>query len=147
MITLNSRNINQNNTLIENNFLWTVHEIKESSTIQLRNVGFIRNALLGNLLNMASSCSAKLVNNRMVGNSLDQMLFAQSSYLGIDRIFIKNNTLSQLIRVVECNVSFESMKIQENDVTFSMIYVENGILYKADPDPDPDLQIKRNPDL
>ena len=48
----------------------------------------------------------------MVGNSLDWMFLAQSSYLEIDTIFIKNNTFSQIIRAVKCNVSFESMKIR-----------------------------------
>lgn len=63
----------------------------------------------------------------MVGNSLDRTFLAKLSYLGIDKIFIKNNTFSQIIRVVKCNVSFESMKIRENNVTHCMIYVENSV--------------------
>ena len=75
---------------------------------------------------MVSSCSAELINNRMVGNSLDRMFSAQSSYLGIDTIFIKNNSSTQLIRIVECNVSFESMKIRENNETCGIISAENS---------------------
>ena len=125
-IESNSRAIIQNNTLIKNSFSWTAYDIKESSTINLTNVAFIQNSLLGNLLNMVSNCSAKLVNNRMVENSLERMFLAQSSYLGIDRIFIMNNTLSELIKAVECKVSFESMKIQENNVRYLMIYVKSS---------------------
>ena len=52
--------------------------------------------------------------------------FAQLSYLVIDTIAIKNNTSSQLLWVVECNVHVESMKIRENNVTNGMIYVANS---------------------
>ena len=89
------------------------------------NVALIRNVLQSDLLYMLSS-SAELINNRIIGNSLHQMFFAHSSYLEIDTILIKNNILSQLIRVVECNVSFESMKIRGNNVKNGMIYVENS---------------------
>ena len=112
--------------MLENDFSDTAYNIGESS-IQLINVAFIRNALLSNLLYMLSSSSAKLINNRIIGNTLHQMFFAHSSYLGIDTIFIKNNTFSELPRVAECNVNFESMKIRENNVTNDMIYVENNV--------------------
>ena len=94
--------------------------------IQLINVTFIRNGLERNLLNIVASSSAKLINNRMVGNNLHRMFFAQSSYLEIDTIFIKNNTFFQLIRIVECKVSFELMKIRENNVENDMMYAENS---------------------
>ena len=123
----NSTAIIQNNTLIGNRFSRNVYDIKDSSTIQLMNVAFIQNYLQENLLNMVSSCSAKLINNSVVANSLVRMFFAQSSYLGIDRILIKNNTFFQLIRIVECKFSSESMNIQENVVTFTMIYVQNSV--------------------
>ena len=123
----NSNAIIQNNTLTENRFSRNVYDIKDSSTIQLMNVAFIQNYLQENLLNMVSSCSAKLINNSVVGNNLVRMFFAQSSYLEIDRILIKKNTLFQLIRIVECNLSSESMNIQENVVTCTMIYVQNSV--------------------
>ena len=111
MIFGNSRAIIQNNTLIENNLQFAQY-VKKNSIVQLINVTFVRNVFLGNLLNIFSSCSTSLINIRMVGNSLDWMFLAQSSYLEIDTIFIKNNTFSQIIRAVKCNVSFESMKIR-----------------------------------
>ena len=150
VIMSNSNVIIQNNTLIENDVSGTLYKIEESSTIQLNHVAFIqnklwrlilirsnsraiiqnntfiRNTFLRNLLNMVLSSRAKLINNTVVGNSLDQMFFAQSSYLGIDTSFIKSNKFSQLISVVKCSVSFKSMKIGENNVTYGMIYVENS---------------------
>ena len=100
-ILSNSRAIILNNTLLENNSSWTLYSIRKSSTIQLINVAFIR-------------------------NSFDRMLFAHSSYLEIDTILIKNNTISRLLRVAECNVSFKSMEIQENKVIYGMIYIETS---------------------
>ena len=102
----------ENNTLLENNFLSAVHDMEEGITIQLINVAFIRNILRSYLLVMLSSSSAKLINNEVVGNRFHQFCFAHSPFLEIDTIFIKNNTFSQLFRVVECNFSFESMKIE-----------------------------------
>ena len=125
-ISSNSSAIIQNNTLLENNFSQAVYEIQKISTIQLINVAFIQNTLLSNLLYMLSSSCAKLVNNRITGNSLDQIFFAHSSYLEINTTVVKNNKFSQLIRVFECNVSFESMNIRENNVINDMIYVENS---------------------
>ena len=122
----NSSAIIQSNTLLENNISASVYHIEKSSTIQLIYVILIRNILLSDLLYMISRSSAKLINNRIIGNSLHQMFFAHLSYFEIDTIFIKNNTFSQLIRVVECNVSFESMKIRGNNVINDMIYVENS---------------------
>ena len=126
-IESNCTAIIQNNSLIENNVSFAIYYIEEKSTIQLINVTFIRNAVLRNLLSMVSGSSAKLINNSMTGNNLDRMFFSQSSYLGIDTIFIKNNTFSQLLRLVECNVSFQSMKIRENKVTYGILYVENSV--------------------
>ena len=54
------------------------------------------------------------------------MYFSHSSYLKIDAIFIENNTLSQLISVFECIVSFDSMKIRKNDIASSMVYLQNS---------------------
>ena len=121
-MALNSIAIIQNNTLTENNLLFAAYNVVKNSTMQLINVTFIQNVLLRNLLNIVSSCRARLINNRMVGNSLERMFFVQSSYLGIDTIFIENNTFLKLFRVVECNASFESMKIQENNVTYGYIW-------------------------
>ena len=121
-MALNSIAIIQNNTLTENNLLFAAYNVVKNSTMQLINVTFIQNVLLRNLLNIVSSCRARLINNRMVGNSLERMFFVQSSYLGIDTIFIENNTFLKLFRVVECNVSRELIKIQENNVTFGYIW-------------------------
>ena len=111
-IDFNSNAIIQNDTLIKNDISSAVYNVKIDSTIQLNNVEFIRNGLLRNLLNIVSSSSAKLINIKVVGNSLHDIFFARSSYLEINTIFINNNTLSQLIQSVECNVSFKSMKIR-----------------------------------
>ena len=75
---------------------------------------------------MAQNCSAKLINNVMVGNNdLDRIFFAHSSYLGIHTTRIESKTFSQFIWVVECKVSFESMRIRKNNVADGMIYIEN----------------------
>ena len=115
----------KNNILRENNLSFTVYFIEKNSNIQLINGTFIQNNLVGKLLNMLSSCSAKLINNIMVGNSLDWIIFAHSSSLEIKKIFIKDNMFSHLISAFQCYVRFESMQIQENDITHSMIYVED----------------------
>ena len=150
-VSSNCSVIIQNNILTENNFSGTVCDIKNNSTIHLNHVTFIRNSLREELLRIHSyssaivqnntltdnnilltfcyipgSSSIKLINNTMFGNSFEQMFVAQSSYLGIDKIFIENNTLSKLISAFECNVSFDSMKIKKNVVTSSMINVENS---------------------
>ena len=122
----NSSTIIQNNTLIENNLIYEAYRVRDDSRIQLINVTFIRNNLPGNLLYLVSNSGAKLINNRMVRNRFHRMFLAQSSDLEIDTIFIKNNTFFQLIRVVKCRVSFELMKIQENNVEHDMIYAENS---------------------
>ena len=146
----NSSVIIQNTTLTENSFSYEVYGIGNSSTIELNHVTFIRNkmkrllsiysnshAIIQNntltennisftLCYISRSCIVKLVNNRMVGNRLEQMFFAHSSYLEIDAIFIESNTFSQLISAFECNVSFNSMKIRKNDVTISMVYLQNS---------------------
>ena len=46
-------------------------------------------------------------------------------YLEINTIYIKNNTFSQLIMVLECTVGFESMKIWESNVKKDMINIEH----------------------
>ena len=126
-IASNSSAIIQNNTLLQNKFSETVYEIRKISTIQLINMAFIGNTLRSNLLlYILSSSSAKIVNNRIIRNKLYQIFFAHSSNLEINATFVKNNKFSQLIRVVECNVTFESMKIRENYVIKDMIYVENS---------------------
>ena len=115
----------KNNTLRENNVLFTVYFIEKNSNIQLINGAFIQNNLMGKLLNMLSSCSAKLINNIMVGNSLGWIIFAHSSSLEIKKIFIKDNMFSHVISAFQCYVRFESMQIPENNITHSMIYVED----------------------
>ena len=116
----------QNSTLIQNNASSDVYKLFSNSTIQLKNMTFMQNSLLRGLLNMVSNCSAELIDNTMVGNNkLDRMLFAHSSALRINTIFIKNNTFSQLIWVAECNVSFDSIKVRDNKVTYGMIYIGN----------------------
>ena len=95
----------------------------DSSTIQLISVAFIRNAL-SNLLDLFWS-SAKLINNGVIGKSLDQMFNVFLSYLEIDTIFIKNNTFSKLNSRLEGNVSFESMKFRESTVNKYMTNVEH----------------------
>ena len=78
-IILNSNAIIQNNILLENNFSETVYDIQNSSTIQFIIVAFIRNALLSKLLDLFWS-SGKLINNTIIGNSLDHMFFAFLSW-------------------------------------------------------------------
>ena len=82
--------------------------------------------MLSNILDMLSSSIAKLINNRIIGNNLEQIFDVHLCYLEIDIIFIENNTFSQLLRVLDCNDSFESLKIRENNVTNGMIHVENS---------------------
>ena len=153
LLRINSKSsaIIQNNILTENDASYTVYDIGKNSTIQLNHVIYIRNRLIGTLLRIHSkssaivqnskltdnnisvilyyisgSCNIKLINNTMVGNSLNQMFVARSSYLEIDTIFIENNTLSELISAFECNVSFDSMKIKKNGVTSSIVHVQNS---------------------
>lgn len=134
-ISSNSSAIIQTNTFAENNFSWRVYEIQESSTIQLNHIKFIRNKMMhllwvssnsraiiqnntlaennisSTLCYISGSCIVKLINNRLIVNSLDRMFYAYSSYLGINAIFVENNTFSKLISAFECNVNFDSMKI------------------------------------
>ena len=124
-LLLNSYTIIQNNALLENKFSEAVYNIQQRSAIKLMNVALIRNVLQSDLLYMLSS-SAELINNSIIGNSLYQMFFAHSSDLEIDTIFIKNNTFSQLIKVVECIISIESVKIRGSNVRNGVIYVENS---------------------
>ena len=125
-IYYNSSAIIQNNIPTENEVSSTVYYISLYSTIQLNGVSLIENSLKGRLLDMDRNCSAKLINNTVVeNNGLGQVFFAHSSYLGIHTIRIESNTFSQLIWVVECKASFESMRIRENNVANGMIYIEN----------------------
>ena len=126
LISSYSDAIIRNNTLIGNNLQFEGYYVTNNSIIHLINVTFIQNGLERNLLNMVANSSAKLINNRMVGNNFHRVFFAQSSDLKIDTIFIKNNKFFQLIRVVECKVSFELMKIRENNVEYDMMYAENS---------------------
>ena len=129
LIRWNSSAIIQNNTLLENYFSVGVYAIGKSSTIQLNDVAFIRNKFRW-VCYIWSNSVAIIQNNTLFGNNSSWsprgMFFAHSSYLEIDTIFIKNNIFSRLLRVVKCNVSFESMKIQENKVIYDMIHVENS---------------------
>ena len=149
-LSSNSSAMIQNNTLTENNVSYEVYSIHKSSIIQQNHVTFIHNKmsqllwvesnssaiiqnniLVDNIISLtfcdiSGSSSIKLINNTIVGNSFEKMFLAHSSYFGIDAIFIENNTLSQLISASECNVSFDSMKIRKNNITSSMINVENS---------------------
>ena len=120
-----SNAIIQNGNLTENNLIYT-YQVKNNSTIQLINVTFIGNVLQKNFLTVVSSSRATLINISMVENTFNRMFVAHSSDLEIDTIFIKKNALYQLIWVAKCKVSFELMKIRENNVTFDMIYAENS---------------------
>ena len=139
----------QNNTLTEN-VSWAVYYIQENSTIQLNHVKFVRNKIIGllwiystssaiiqyntltennissTLRYISGSCIVKLINDRLIGNSLDRMFYAYSSYLEINAIFVENNTFSKLILAFECNVNFHSMKIRKNDITSSIVYLQNS---------------------
>ena len=153
LIRWNSSAILQNNTLLENNFSKGVYAIEKSSTIQLNHVAFIRNklkwvcfiwsnsgafiqnnTLLENRFSRSvrvydtrKSSTIQLINVAVIRNTgIYQIFSAHSSDLKIDTIFIKNSTFSQLLRVVKCKVSFESMKIRGNNVTYGMIRVENS---------------------
>ena len=135
----------QNNTLTENSFSFLAYDISWSSTIQFNHVAFIRNKLGWCLFFMKYNSSAIIQNNTLLENyfsetffidifyeaffpkSLHHMYLAHSSYLEIDTAFIKNNTFSRLLKVVKCNVSFTSMKIQENSFTYGMIHVANSV--------------------
>ena len=153
LIRWNSSAILQNNTLLENNFSKGVYAIEKSSTIQLNHVAFIRNklkwvcfiwsnsgafiqnnTLLENRFSRSvrvydtrKSSTIQLINVAVIRNTgIYQIFSAHSSDLKIDTIFIKNSTFSQLLRVVKCKVSFKSMKIRGNNVTYGMIRVENS---------------------
>ena len=146
----NSSAVIQNNTFTENNVSNVGFRLLENCSIRLNNVKFIRNRLhqlldiddnssaiihnntltknsfKGNFLDMHGNSTARLINNTMVGNiDLDLVFFARSSDLEINAIRIESNTFSQLISVVQCKVSFESMRIRENNVADGMIYIEN----------------------
>ena len=56
------------------------------------------------LLNLVSNCHANVIDNTVVGkNILTKLFFADSHYLKIDKISIKNNTLCQMIFKVVFN--------------------------------------------
>ena len=77
-----------------------------------------------NLLHMALNCSAKLINNMVIGNNVGRMLLAHSSYF---EILIESNVLSQLIYVEFWNISLESMQIRKNNIIKGIIYAENTV--------------------
>ena len=121
----NSTAIIQNNILTENYISSAVYYISSYSTIQLNDVEIIQNNLIKILLDMSHSSSAKFINNTIDGNNyVDRIFFADSSYRGIHTIRITTH-FPQLISVVECKVSFESMRVLENNVLRGMIYIEN----------------------
>ena len=125
-IRLNSNAIIQNNTLTENKVSFPVYYVAVRSTIKLYNVALFRNRLMQNLLYMILYSHAKLINNTVTGNDmLVTMLFALSSSLEMDRVLINSNTFNQLIWLVRCNTSLDSMKIAENIVRKDIIYIEN----------------------
>ena len=80
--------------------------------------------LMENLLHMALNCSAKLINNMVIGNNVGRMLLAHSSYF---EILIESNVLSQLICVESLNISLESMQIRKNNIIKGIIYAENTV--------------------
>ena len=128
LMTSSCSAIIQNSTLIQNNASSDVYKLFSNSTIQLKNMAFIQNSLRRGLLNIVSNCSAELIDNTMMGNNkLDRILFAHSSALRVNTIFIENNTFSQLIWAAECNVSFDSMKVRDNSFTDGLIYIENTV--------------------
>ena len=128
LMTSSCSAIIQNSTLIQNNASSDVYKLFNNSTIQLKNMAFIQNSLRRGLLNIVSNCSAELIDNTMMGNNkLDRILFAHSSALRVNTIFIESNTFSQLIWAAECNVSFDSMKIRDNNFTDCLIYIENTV--------------------
>ena len=123
---LYSRATIQNNTLTENDASFLVYYVEERSSIQLINTVFFQNSLMQNLLHMLLNSHAKLINNTIIGNDrLDAIFFAKSSFLGIDGVFIKNNTFSDLIWLVDCKTSLDSMQVRENSILEHIIYVEN----------------------
>ena len=123
---LYSRATIQNNTLTENDASFLLYYVKERSSIQLINTVFFQNRLMQNLLYMSLNSHAKLINNTIIGNDrLDAVFFAKSSFLGIDGVFIKNNKFSDLIWLVNCKTSLDSMQVIENSIRKYIIYVES----------------------
>ena len=56
------------------------------------------------LLHLVSNCHANVIDNTVVGkNILTKLFFADSHYLKIDKISIKNNILCQMIFKVVFN--------------------------------------------
>ena len=125
-VIFNSSAIIENNTLTENKGSILLYDVEERSSIQLINTVFIQNSLMQNLLYMKLNSHAKLINNTIIGNDrLNTIFFAKSSFLEIDGVFIKNNTFSKLIWLVNCNTSLDSMQVRENSIRKDIIYVEN----------------------
>ena len=78
------------------------------------------------LLWLILNSSAIIINNTVLGNNINARLFvADSSHLGIDRIFIENNTFTQLISAVISNVILNSMKVKKNNIRKDIISVES----------------------
>ena len=95
LMTSSCSAIIQNSTLIQNNASSDVYKLFSNSTIQLKNMAFIQNSLRRGFLNIVSNCSAELIDNTMMGNNkLDRILFAHSSALRVNTIFIESNTFS-----------------------------------------------------
>ena len=124
--SLHSRATIQNNTLTENDASFSVYYVKGRSSIQLINTVFFQTSLKQNLLYMLLNSHAKLINNTIIENDkLSAIFFAYSLFLGIDGVFIKNNTFSKLIWLVNCKTSLDSMQVRENSIKKYIIHVEN----------------------
>ena len=124
--SLHSRATIQNNTLTENDASFSVYYVKGRSSIQLINTVFFQTSLKQNLLYMLLNSHAELINNTIIENDkLSAIFFAYSLLLGIDGVFIKNNTFSKLIWLVNCKTSLDSMQVRENSIKKYIIHVEN----------------------
>ena len=87
----------------------------------MNNSAFNSNMLMKGLLHLVSNCHVNVTHNTVVGkNILTKLVFADSHYLGINKIYIKNNTLCQMIFKVVCKVSLNSMKIKECNIRKDM---------------------------
>ena len=66
----NSTAIIHRNRLTENYVSWSVYGLHWNSAIQLNNVRFIRNNVMGELLSMVSNSSAIILNNRLIEDNV-----------------------------------------------------------------------------
>ena len=119
----------KNNILTENNVLSIVYFLSTMSSIQLHNITFTRNNLMQYLLYMESNSSAIVNKNAIVGNNMDVGVFVESSNLGMDTIFLQNNTFARhfIWTSFSNNVSLDLMKIKENEFGDSIIQIQNSV--------------------